>query len=287
MSRLGRFVVIALLLSPLVLPAVPMVHAGGKGTQFAFLVGCGKYAPTEFKALPYAGNDVLGFREALLATGFHSDEIVVLHDGADRRYLPHKDKILKELAFLLDTAGPEDTLVVALSGHGLQYKGDPVGYFVPVDGKVSDKGSLIPLTGQGGLYEQLNACKARKKLVVVNACRNDPVASLDFLLLKADIVDQGRDDVPAGIAVIYSCSPGEKSYWDPTRKRALFFEQMIRSWKGEYAPAGKNTLSDVLRQTVVKTKLDANKMLDVRQTPYVMNGDRDDWIIPTAGARPR
>ena len=60
---------------------------------------------------------------------------------------------MHELDLLLAAMKKNDTLVVALSGHGLQFKGDPVSYFVPVDGKVADKTTLIPLDGKDGLYE--------------------------------------------------------------------------------------------------------------------------------------
>ena len=54
--------------------------------------------------------------------------------------------------------------VVALSGHGVHFKGDRVGYFCPVDAKLTDKGTLIPMEGEGGLFDLLKACPARRKL---------------------------------------------------------------------------------------------------------------------------
>jgi hypothetical protein len=285
MCRLMRslFVVVLLLV-----PALPLKgSAGGKGEQYAFLVGCSKYKKTEFRELPYTGNDVLGFRDALLATGIAQDHIVVLHDATKNpnRYLPNKANILNELDLTLDGLRDEDTVVVALSGHGVQFKGDPVSYFVPVDGKVDDKSTLIALDGPKGLYAQLKACKAKKKLLIVNACRNDPAVNVDFAGKKVELVDEDRDEVPEGVAALYSCQAGQKSYYDPERKLALFFDHVIRAWKGEYAKNGQVTLEGFFEAVVVKTRVDANKTLGVKQTPLVVRDYKGEWVIAKAAKK--
>ncbi len=259
-------------------------QAGGKGNKYAFLVGCSKYLKTEFRELPYTGNDVKGFREALVQTGFPPDHVVVLHDDTKepRRFLPERVKILKELDLLLDGMREQDTLVVALSGHGLQFKDDPVSYFVPVDGKVEDKSTLIALSGNDGLYERLKKCKAKQKLLIVNACRNDPTTGLNFATKKVHLADEDRNEVPEGIAAIYSCQAGQQSYYDPDRKLALFFDHVIRAWKGDYDSAGEMTLEKFFEHATVKTKMDANKSLGVAQTPAVQREYTGKWVIATA-----
>ncbi len=286
MFRPTRAILVTGTFAALTLPALLPAQSGERGVRYALLVGCSKYAKAEFHQLPFTDRDVLGFREALLATGFADDNVFVVYDGArDRRFLPEKAKILERLDFVLDGLRPEDTLVVALSGHGLQYKGDPVSYFAPVDGKVEDKGTLIALTGQGGLYEKLKACKAKRKVLLVNACRNKPAATLDFANNRVELVDEDRaGEVPEGIAALYSCSAGQKSYYDPELKRAIFFEHLIRAWRGEYGQAGSLTLDDVFRQVCNKTKLHADR-LEARQTPVVQREFTGDWVI-TAAAKP-
>ncbi len=264
----------------------PALPSGRPGTRYAFLVGCSDYLKAEFKDLPFTGNDVQGLREALIATGFAADNIVVMYDDKGRRYIPEKVKILTELDLLLDGMRPEDTLVVALSGHGLQYKGDPVSYFVPLDGKTGDKSTLIALDGSGGVYARLKACKAQKKLLLINACRNDPTVSYDFAANRLELTDEDRDEVPEGIAAIYSCSAGQKSYYLPERKRALFFDHVIRAWKGEYADGKRVTLEHVLHQVATRTRMDANKTFAVKQTPHIKREYHGEWVI-SAEAAPR
>ncbi len=277
-SRTARYLslVVALLF-----PAA--ARAGQGGTQYAFLVGCGKYLKTEFRELPYTGNDITGVRDALLATGFAPANVFALYDQTKepQRYLPTRANILAELDLLLDGMRPADTLVVALSGHGVQFKGDPISYFVPIDGKVEDKKTLVALDGPGGLYEKLKSCKARKKLLVVNACRNDPTVSLDFARNKAELVDDDHDQVPAGIAAIYSCKAGQKSYYDPQRKMALFFEHFIKAWQGEYSSGGKVTLEQVFAEVTARTKADAHRVLRAAQVPQIRRDDlAGEWVVP-------
>ncbi len=261
--------------------------AGERGIRYAFLVGCARYDKAEFRELPYTGNDVELFRQALLATGFAAADVVVLRDGTDNpnRFLPNRANVLRELGLVLEGLRPEDTLVVALSGHGLQFKGDPVSYFVPVDGKVGDKKTLLALNGPGGLYERLKACRAKRKLLLVNACRNDPTASLDFATTKAELADEDRAEVPEGIAALYSCSAGQKSYYDPDRKVALFFEHAAKAWKGEYSGGAPVTLDRFFEQVRAKTRSDAIKTIGRSQVPVVVREYQGEWVI-TAAAKP-
>jgi formylglycine-generating enzyme required for sulfatase activity len=286
MNSIGTFTCPhAALVTGLATLLVGVAAAGsGRGTQYALLVGCSEYNKGEFRKLPYTGNDVDGFRQALVETGFDRDNIVLLHDKSDATtYRPLKVNILKQLELLLDGIRAEDTLVVALSGHGVQFRGDPVSYFVPVDAKLADKNTLIALDGKGGLYEQLKACKAKKKLLIVNACRNDPAVDPTAAANKVELVDEDRaDEVPEGIAAIYSCRAGQKSYYDEDRKRAIFFDHLIRAWRGEYAKDGPVTLDSVFEQVRAKTKGDVNRTYTQSQVPVVQREYKGEWVIAKA-----
>ncbi len=58
--------------------------------------------------------------------------------------------------------------------------------------------------------------------------------------------------MPEGIAAVYSCSAGQKSYDDPDRKVALFFEHAARAWKGEYSGAMPVTLEAFFEQVATR-----------------------------------
>ena len=152
-------------------------QAAAKGESYAFLVACSGYSGGEFRSLKGTIEEMKDFRDTLIASGYEADNIIFLHDRqTDRRLFSEKRKIEKQLELLLARLTKEDSLLVALDGHGLQFKGEKGSYFLPVDAELEDKKTMLPLAG---LFEKVSGCKAGAKLLLVNACRNDPLAS-DF-----------------------------------------------------------------------------------------------------------
>ncbi len=254
-----------------------------KGTQYAFLVGCSGYSETQLKPLPYTVNDIDQFRQALLETGFEADHIKMLHDKQGIRFLPEKKKILKEFATLLNGLKPEDTMIVALSGHGVHFKDDPTGFFCPLDADLKDKTTLIPFEGKEGLFDQLKACKAKRKLMIVNACRNDPSSNRALAAEKIDLDDAAPEIVPEGVAAIYSCRAGQKSYYDPKKQAGIFFDHVTRAWRGEYAKGEqRSTIEDFFREVSTRTKADADTAFGEAQVPEVKREYKEEWRVPVS-----
>lgn len=259
----------------------------GSPKSYGFLVGVSGYKKTELRPLPFTPDDVEGFKKALTTTGIPEDHIKVLHDRQPNpRFFPDKKRILKELDLTLDGLRPQDALIVALSGHGVQFKGDKTGFFCPLDAELGDKSTLIPMEGPGGLFEILKACKAQTKLLIVNACRNDPFSDLAQAARKADFDDSYKEEVPEGIAAIYSCREGQKSYYDPDRKRGIFFDHVIRAWTGEYDQQRERTIESFFDQVATKTKLDVDRTLGEKQHPVVMRQYTGKWSITSSAPRP-
>ena len=66
--------------------------------------------------------------------------------------------IRKELGLLLKNMDEADSVVVALAGHGVQFRGDEESYFCPADARLADQATLIPL---GEVYTALEALRRR------------------------------------------------------------------------------------------------------------------------------
>jgi len=252
-----------------------------RGEKYAFLVVCSKYNSTQLRDLPYTIEEMQDFRKALIKTGFDADHIILLHDQADRERMPEKQKIEKQFRLLLNGLQADDSVVVAINGHGVHYQGDRVGYYCPLGADLKDKKTLVSMEF---FYDLLKKSKARQKLMIVQACQNDPFVSND---LAAERLEFGakNDEVPEGIAAIFSCMEGQKSYYDPDRKRGLFFDHVIRSWNGEYLPAGEKKLDieEFFRQVRVKTKADALRFRGgVEQVPEVRREYKGEWLIAAA-----
>ena len=273
----------------LLLPSL-VVAQEKPGTNYAFLVSCGeKYNKAQLHPLPKSFRDVDDYRKALEATGFEAENIVFLHDktAEPERFLPEKAKILKELKLLLASVEAKDTLVVALSGHGLHFTGDKTSYFCPLDAKVGDKATMIPMDGEGGLFPLLKTCKAKRKLLVVGACRNDPVkATLAAEQVDLDLLDP--DEVPEGIVALYSCKAGQKSYFEAQKDRSFFYDHLVRAWQGEYHPGeDKVSLEAIFDQVKTKTSAAVRREYAEAQVPEVRREYQGEWLVSRSGARPK
>ena len=189
-----------------------------KGEDYAFLVGCSTDKANRLRELPHTMHDLEDFKQALIATGLAPDHIRLFHNLREKQYLPEKSKILNELKILLTTAKPEDSVILAFTGHAIHFKGDKTGFFCPIDADIDDRKSLIPMTGEDGLLDLLKGCKSRKKLLIVDACRNDPFAISAQGIKKEQFDDQDNEEIPAGVVAFYSCGAGQKSHFDPERE---------------------------------------------------------------------
>lgn len=258
-----------------------------KGTQWAILIAGARYQHLQ----PIRGeetiNDIVEFKKALLATGFSEDHILMIHDrqaqigGAGAEYLPEHDKIVEVLGKFLRGMDEEDTVLVVLSGHGVMFQGDRSGYFCPVDADLSPRRKLIPMEGPGGIYTQLENCRAGRKLLIANTCRNAPEVArpVDLAGDRIELVDDypELDRVPKGIAAFYSCDRTQKSHFDPDRKRSLFFIHLTDAWKGG------SELEEVFKKAKDATKADALKTFRVEQFPVKKLNFEGEWMLYAVG----
>jgi len=223
-----------------VLPAAAHAADGPKGEPYALLVGVRQYSEAkELRQLPYAENDMAELARVLHDGGYKADNVVLMTQtaGADRlRYLPLKARIRKELDLLIKNRGEDDTVLLAFAGHGVVFKDDPDSYFCPADAQLDDKDTLLSLTE---IYRGLEKCKARTKVLLVDACRNDPLADKSRAPEKLDLESVTRPPEPTkdgGVAAFFSCSRGQKAFEDDRSRHGAFFHYVIEGLQGEAAP---------------------------------------------------
>ena len=268
-------------------------HAGQK---YAFLVGISDYDPKQLKPLPYARADILEFRELLLETGYAAERIVMLVDDTQAlprsdkagRYLPEHSKIRRELQLLLPVLEEDDELIIAMSGHGIQFAGDNVSYFCPLDTNLKDKDTLISMTW---VYQQLQAydeqtgrgCKARSRLLIMDACRKDPESNIlkgeaDLLLapLKLQLAAP-----PQGLVALFSCEEGQAALEHEPLKHGVFFYHVLEGWRGK-ADGDQNqqvTLDEIVAYCKSGTADYARSKLVASQTPRQQGFFDGTWVL--------
>ncbi len=157
------------------------------GKKLALLVGIDKYpSGSGFSSLPFPQRDVDQLAGVLLASGYRPEHVRVLTldkgSKEDTRFLPIGQNILTEFQLLAGDRRPEDSLLIALVGHGLTRKTKvkdaqrnevekSTGFFCPLNADIRDTRSMIALDD---LYAALEQSKAGVKVMLVDACRDNP-----------------------------------------------------------------------------------------------------------------
>ena len=208
-----------------------------QGRQYALLVGVRNYKKGELKSLKYTENDVNDLAQVLRDAGYKTVVLMTQSEAAAARsddLEPNADNVRRQLKTMLDDRKPGDTVLVAFSGHGVQFKGQDDHYFCPADAHLTDKSTLVSLSE---VYRALQGCKAQMKLLVVDACRSDPQAD-NKGVEKVDLESVTRPQAekpPGGVAALFSCSEGQFAYESDELKHGVFFHYLIEGMRGEAA----------------------------------------------------
>src|SRR5206468_2101504 len=244
---MGRPAVAAFTLLVVLAPARGAAGARrSAGEQIALLVGVRKYRPNELRDLPYAEADVEGLAKTLRAAGYPPENVVVMSQSAaakDLRFAPEAGKIRAELKLLLQNRGQADTVLIAFAGHGVQFQNDDEAYFCPADARLADRATLVSLSE---VYQELERCPAGVKVLLVDACRNDPLADHSRARNTVQLESSTRPAVaepPAGVVALFSCSKGERAFEHDELKHGVFFHYVIEALQGQAAPEGETEVT--------------------------------------------
>jgi uncharacterized caspase-like protein len=285
MRRFAQIVLSVLVVAML----VPAAYA----ENYALLIGASDYrkgGKSGLTSLKYPKNDIVDFGAALVECGYKRRNVVLMYDGqADNSYLPEYAKIQTQFDLLLKDLTPEDSVIVALAGHGVQFVDKKVNYYCPLDADPQNPASLISLTD---VYERLHECQASRKMLLVDACRNDAVSVASrssFARMELESVTRPQvDDVPDQIIAIFSCSAGQQSWEDDTLKHGIFFAHILKGLSGladAPVPDGRIKVEELAEYVSNETKAYARVKLKQNQTPIVKNEGKTEWLLRTLSNR--
>jgi sulfatase modifying factor 1 len=230
------------------------IASAAEPKRWALLVGVDDYVG--FIDLRFCGRDARALSDSLRHGGFAEENLVVLHDSAkDIRYRPFKANVEKELDILLSLAGPDDLVIVSFSGHGMHIDGKS--YLCP--NEADDARPTETMIAVDDVYKKFDKCPAAMKLLLVDACRNDPrPAGRKSATGEADRskLAAAFERPPEGIVVLASCAPGQISWEDEGLRHGVFMHHVLRGLAGE-ADGNKNgriTLNELYDFTSNGTK---------------------------------
>ena len=239
--------------------------------RLALLIGVSSYQNPGFGDLPGAEPDIEGLARALEQAGMPSKAVVCLtnRSGArDPRRLPTAANIRKQLQRLASELKPDDSVWIALAGHGFQSTANDYS-FCPNDADLSDPKSFI---GIQEVYDVLRRSPSGFKLLLVDACREE-VAS-DQTPAGPSQGLQNIPEPPAATAAFFSCAPGQLAYErvDGQATHGVFFHAVIRGLQGEAARAdGLLTLPDLERFVKKDVQAYVEKNYAAAQHPTLRN----------------
>jgi hypothetical protein len=243
-ARLIRLVLLPVLLVGFALALPAQDRTKRTPRKVALLVGVKTYErPNKFPDLQYTENDVERLAELLRSKlGFDSVRVLTNTRGkADSKAKPTAANIKKALNELTTDRFPADTVLVALSGHGMELEvEDPDGkgrnrtysFFCPSDADLNgvsySTGRSSRLVNVEEIFGRLGRSGARVNLVLMDACRNEMKAVASTRNLDVESIR-----IPRGVGALFSCSTGQKAFETDKLKHGIFFHYVLKGLGGE------------------------------------------------------
>jgi tetratricopeptide (TPR) repeat protein len=215
----------------------PQAPAGATARRGALVVGNGAYKNVH--ALPNPPRDAKLIANVLKDVGFQT--VISVSDLT-------RDKFFEALKTFAEEAEKADWAVVYYAGHGFEIGG--VNYLVPVDAKLAaDRDAET----QAVALEQVIAAvgAARKvRLVMLDACRDNPFAPTMQRTLSLKLVDKGFSNIEpgAGFMVVYAAKHGETAIDGENGADSPFATALAREIKEPKVEIRK--LFDIIRDDV-------------------------------------
>ncbi|MBR0777016.1 caspase family protein [Bradyrhizobium diazoefficiens] len=176
-------------------PPAPVALQGPE-QRVALVIGNSNYrnAPQ----LENPDNDAQSMAQFLNSAGF---EVISATDLTQNDML----RVVQDFSAKVAARGPNTVAMVYYAGHGVQLAGE--NYLVPVDAKVSSQAELVGNSVRlVDLMSTLETIPSRMRIVILDACRNNPFPNVNDASRGLAIVD-----APNGSIVGYSTAPGTEA----------------------------------------------------------------------------
>ena len=230
------------------------VGLSGPEQRIALVIGNSNYQ--NVARLPNPANDAKAVAELLNSAGF---EVISATDLNHNQMI----EVMQDFSAKIAGRGPNTVAMVYYAGHGVQLAGE--NYLVPVDARISSEPDLID--GSVRLVDvmaTLEAIPSRMRIVILDACRNNPFPSLNEAGRGLAIVD-----APNGSIVGYSTAPGTEAL-DGAGNHSPYTDAFLRLAHEKNVP---------IEQLFKRVRLEVNDLTDGRQTPWESSSLTSDFYF--------
>ncbi|KRR06719.1 hypothetical protein CQ12_34515 [Bradyrhizobium jicamae] len=222
--------------------------------RVALVIGNSNYQTAPKLANP--GNDAQSIAQLLNSAGF---EVTQATD------LTRSDmvRVVQDFSNKVAERGPGAVAMVYYAGHGVQVAGE--NYLLPVDARISAPsdldGNSLRLVDLMGTLESI---QSRMRIVVLDACRNNPFPEVN---------DAGRGlaivDAPRGSIVGYSTAPGMEAQ-DGDGKHSPYTRAFLDIAREPNLP---------IEQLFKRVRLEVNNTTSGKQTPWESSSLTSDFYF--------
>jgi len=258
-TLLGAFLLAGLLaISPVqaetIADAGNPMGLGGPEQRVALVIGNSHYQ--NVAQLPNPANDARAVAELLNSAGF---EVIAATDLDHNQMI----QVIQDFSAKIAGRGQNTVAMIYYAGHGVQVAGE--NYLVPVDARISSEPDLV--NGSVRLVDvmaTLETIPSRMRIVVLDACRNNPFPALN---------DAGRGlaivDAPNGSIVGYSTAPGTEAL-DGNGDHSPYTQAFLREAHEKNLP---------IEQLFKRVRLDVNNTTEGQQTPWESSSLTSDFYF--------
>jgi caspase domain-containing protein len=226
----------------------------GPEQRVALVIGNAHYKNAPELANP--DNDAQAMAQFLNKAGFEVTSAIDLTQNDMIR-------VVQDFSSKVAARGPNSVAMVYYAGHGVQLAGE--NYLVPVDANVSTPNEL---TGNSlrlvDLMATLESIPSRMRIVLLDACRNNPFPAVN---------DAGRGlaivDAPNGSIVGYSTAPGTEAL-DGSGDHSPYTQAFLKLASEPNLP---------IEQLFKRVRLEVNSTTAGRQIPWESSSLTSDFYF--------
>ena len=222
--------------------------------RVALVIGNSNYQTAPRLTNP--GNDAQSMAQLLNSAGF---EVTQATDLARSEMV----RVVQDFSAKVAERGPGTVAMIYYAGHGVQVAGE--NYLLPVDAKISAPsdldGNSLRLVDLMGTLESI---QSRMRIVVLDACRNNPFPEVN---------DTGRGlaivDAPNGSIVGYSTAPGMEAQ-DGDGNHSPYTSAFLNIAREPNLP---------IEQLFKRVRLEVNNTTKGKQTPWESSSLTSDFYF--------
>lgn len=258
--------------------------------RWAVLIGVDQYDSEAIRDLRYAGNDVRTIADRLVQSGsWRRDHIIVMTSNAtDPALRPTMDNINARLDWLLSLSGAH-TVLFYFSGHGLAYEnlGRTANFLLPANARINAAVAPLSAIEEGWLISTLNGVPARQRLVIMDACRNEPVESRARAVAP---LSAARPPPGEGTQILRATAAGQVSLESDACQMGVFSCEVARGLTGQadgFGGAPRDGLVEVGELfDFVRNELQVAAQGGNAQIPELDGAHSGDFVVVTLPAPP-